>query len=110
MELDPALERQPDEPLIVKQKNSCFYGTNLAGLLIGNKVDTLIITGCSTSACVRLTAVDAFNYGFHVIIPEKAVGDRDLTMGTYALIDIDLKFGDVVPVETVVEYLAKFRS
>ncbi len=103
--LDPRLERQLDETLIRKKKSSSFWGTPLTEILIGNGVDTLIITGCSTDACVRCTAIDSLNLGLHTIIPHEAVGSRDPEQAAYALLDMDLRFGDVVSTQEVLDYL-----
>lgn len=63
VEIDPRLERQADEAIIVKKYGSCFFGTDLVTRLIIQRVDTLIVTGCATSGCVRAMAVDAMQYG-----------------------------------------------
>ena len=76
VQLAPALARQPHEPLIEKPRASAFFGTNLLAMLISARVDTVIITGCSTSGCIRATCESAHNYNFHVIVPAEAVGDR----------------------------------
>src|SRR3954471_12184680 len=75
-ELDPRLERRPDEILIEKQRASAFWGTPFQAYLPARKVDRLIITGCSTSGCVRSTAESGHNVGLHTIVSEEAVGDR----------------------------------
>lgn len=103
--LDPRLGHQPDEPWMKKTKYSCFWGTPLAEILIGNGVDTLIITGCSTDACIRATAIGSIDLGFHTIVPFDAVGSRDPDAAGYALLDIDLKYGDVVSTQEVIDYL-----
>jgi len=103
--LDPRLERQADETLIRKKKSSSFWGTPLTEILVGNGVDTLIITGCSTDACVRCTAIDSLDLGLHTIIPYEAVGSRDPEQAAYALLDMDLRFGDVISTQDVLDYL-----
>jgi nicotinamidase-related amidase len=107
IELDPRIEaeRQPDEPIIAKKHYSCFWGTSLTEILIGNRVDTLIITGCTTDSCVRATAIDSMDRGFNTIVPFEAVGSRDPEAAGYALLDIDLKYGDVVSTQEVIDYL-----
>ena len=76
VEVDSRLGRRKDELLIVKRFASCFFGTHLGSYLTSRKVDTLIVTGCTTSGCVRATAVDGMQNGFHVIVPRQCVGDR----------------------------------
>lgn len=110
LEIDTALERKPDELIIPKKHLSCFFATDLGEILVSNKVDTLIITGCSTSNCIRSTAQDTFQYGFHAIVPEEAVGDRNPARHKWGLIDIDLMWGDVVKTDAVLKYLAKFKA
>lgn len=108
-ELHPALERRPSEPLIVKPRASAFFGTNLVSHLIGQRVDTVIVTGVSTSGCIRATSESAFNYDFHVIVPREAVGDRSPSAHEANLFDIDNRFGDVVDVSETVSYLSSLR-
>ncbi len=108
MELDPILERQPDEPLVVKKFASSFFGTNLINLLTTQGVDTLIVTGATTSGCVRATVVDALQNGFHTIVVREAVGDRAPLRHYVSLLDMDCKYADVVGLDEVLEYLKKF--
>lgn len=108
MEVDPILERQPDEPLVIKKFASGFFGTNLINLLTTQGVDTLIVTGATTSGCVRATVVDALQYGFRAIVPKEAVGDRASLPHYVNLLDMDAKYADVVSVDEVLEYLKKF--
>ena len=103
--LDRRLERRSDEPLIEKQRASAFWGTPFLSYLVGRKVDTLIITGCSTSGCVRSTAESAHNHNFHAIVVQEAVGDRSDAAHACNLIDIDMRFADVVPAKEVIAYL-----
>ena len=110
VELMPELERRQDEPLIVKKHSSCFRDTTFLELLISARVDTLIITGCSTSGCVRATCEDAFTLGFHAIVPHEAVGDRDQSLAVAALVDMDVRYGDVVSVEQVLKYLERIAK
>ena len=90
---------------VIKQGSSAFFGTHLAALLIRLGVDTLIITGCTTSGCVRATAVDALQYSFRAIVPRECVADRAKGPHEANLFDINQKYGDVVPVQRVIDYL-----
>lgn len=105
VELDERLQRQDSEKLLVKKYASCFFGTDLASLLVSKRVDTLIVVGCTTSGCVRATAVDACSYGFHTIIVEEGVGDRAELPHLASLFDIDNKYGDVVGLDEATKYL-----
>lgn len=104
--IDPRLEQRPEEMTLVKKYASCFFGTDLAARLVSRKVDTLLITGCTTSGCVRATAVDACSYGFHTIVVEEAVGDRAVLPHAASLFDIDAKYGDVVTLDETLRYLS----
>lgn len=105
VELDPQLERRPNEVLINKPRASSFYSTNLLSLLVSHNVDTLIITGCSTSGCVRATAQTSHDHNFRTIIPEQAVGDRSASAHAASLFDMNARMADVVDVEEVLAYL-----
>ncbi|MBP8000850.1 MAG: isochorismatase family protein [Chloroflexi bacterium] len=104
-EIVPDLTPTPDDTVIVKQYASAFFGTALAAALTSLSVDTLILTGCSTSGCVRASAVDGMQYGFRVIIPRECVGDRHPAPHEANLFDIHAKYGDVVSQEEVMGYL-----
>lgn len=105
IELDPRLSRRENEVLIEKQRASAFWGTPLSAYLVGRKVDTLIITGCSTSGCIRATAESAHNENYHTVVVRDAVGDRHPLAHECNLTDIDLRYADVVPTERIVAYL-----
>ena len=104
-EIDPRIAPRETEPVLNKLFASGFFGTGLSSLLTAAGVDTLIITGASTSGCVRATAVDALQYGFRPVVPREAVGDRNPDAHEANLYDVDAKYGDVVPAEEVLNYL-----
>ena len=103
--LDPRLARRPEEILIEKQRASAFWGTPLSAYLIGRKIDTLIIAGCSTSGCIRGTAESGHNENYHTIVVGDAVGDRHPLAHECNLIDIDMRFADVIPTDIVLKAL-----
>jgi maleamate amidohydrolase len=105
VELDPRLERVASEPLLYKKYASAFFGTDLASRLTSRRVDTLLIAGCTTSGCVRATAVDGLQHGFRVMVVREAVGDRALAAHEQSLFDIHAKYGDVVSVEEALSYI-----
>jgi maleamate amidohydrolase len=105
IELDPRLLRAPEDLVIVKQYASAFFGTHLASTLTAKRIDTLIVTGCTTSGCVRASVVDALSHGFRPIVPVESVGDRAQEPHEANLFDIDSKYGDVVPLSEAVAYL-----
>ena len=94
-EIDERIAPQPGDLVIEKENASAFVGTHLAPTLIQNRVDTLLITGCSTSACIRATATDAKSYRFRPIIIEDCVGDRAEAAHIFTLFDIQARFADV---------------
>lgn len=106
-ELHPDLEAQPDELVLVKNYASAFFGTTLAATLTAQGVDTVIITGCSTSGCVRASAVDAMQHGFRVVVPRECVGDRHPAPHEANLFDINAKYGDVLPLASVLQLIEK---
>jgi Amidases related to nicotinamidase len=103
------LRPQPNELVIEKKYASAFFGTHLAATLTTMRVDTLIMVGCSTSGCIRASAVDGMQHGFRVIVPRECVGDRAPEPHFANLFDIDSKYGDVVSLEEVMTYLTQFN-
>jgi len=103
-ELDPRLERLPSEKIVLKRYASAFKGTNLLDMLTMLRVDTLIVTGVSTSHCVYATCRDATDC-FHVIVPREAVGERCEIAHEVFLHDIDVDLGDVMPLTEVIRHL-----
>lgn len=108
-QLDNRIGRLSGEPLMVKRCASAFFGTPLAEELRAGEVDTLIVTGCTTSGCVRATVVDAIQHGFRPIVVPEAVGDRDLQAHVQSLRDMDAKYADVVPLERALAALRSLR-
>jgi maleamate amidohydrolase len=96
---------QRGDVVIAKTWPSAFFGTDLPSYLIYHRVDTLIVTGMVTSGCVRGTAIDAFSYNLRVIVPEECVADRGQTSHKVALFEIQMKYGDVLPLHQVVSEL-----
>jgi maleamate amidohydrolase len=110
VELLPELERRPGEIFFIKQRPSCFFGTNLLSQLIGKKVDTLIVTGCSTSGCIRATCESSIDNNLHTIVPMEAVGDRCPSAHEANLFDINARYADVLPTDEVISYLDGIAS
>ena len=104
-EIDTCLEKRDDEVLIKKKFASAFFGTSLSSMLTSLKVDTLLITGCTTSGCIRATAVDAMQYGFYSIVVEECVGDRSASAHKASLSDIHTKYGDVIKLKQAKDYM-----
>lgn len=107
-DIDPRLERRADEKIVLKRYASAFKGTNLLDMLTMLRIDTLIVTGVSTSHCVYATCREATDC-FRVIVAREAVGERCELMHEVFLHDIDVDLGDVTPVADVVAYLEKVK-
>ena len=95
-EVDARLRPEAGEIVVEKQFASAFFGTGLDARLKGFGVDTLVLAGCTTSGCVRASAVDSMQYGYHTIVARDAVGDRAAGPHEANLFDIDAKYGDVM--------------
>lgn len=85
-----------DDILLPKKHPSAFFGTPLVSYLINAGTDTLVVTGCTTSGCVRGSVVDGFAYNFRVLVPEDAVYDRSATSHAVNLFDMAAKYADVM--------------
>ncbi len=99
-----------DELVITKQYASAFFGTSLASTLTSLGVDTVILMGCSTSGCIRATAVDGLQYGFRMMVVREAVGDRHPAPHEANLFDIDSKYGDVIGMDEAIAHLNQLSS
>ena len=104
-EIDPRIAPAEGEVVVEKKYPSAFFGTSLASMLVSRGLDTLILSGCSTSGCIRATAIDAVSHGYRVIVPEEAVSDRAPGPHYANLFDINAKYGDVVPLAEVLDHL-----
>jgi maleamate amidohydrolase len=105
IKVDPRLDFRPTDSLLVKKYASCFFGTDLVPRLMSQHVDTLIITGCTTSGCVRATAVDALQNGFRPMVVKEAVGDRSVAAHEQSLFDLKAKYADIVTLDETLNYL-----
>ena len=105
VEIDDRVAPEPEDYVIEKESASAFYGSHLIGYLLDQRVDTLLITGCSTSACIRATATDAKNLRLHPIVIRECVGDRVAAAHLFTLFDIQARFADVRSLDEVLEYL-----
>ena len=92
-----------------KRMASAFHETNLQSLLVWHRVDTLILTGGSTSGCVRATCVDSLSHGYRTVIAEECVADKHESPHFANLYDMAVKYADVVSAEEVIAYLDEYR-
>jgi maleamate amidohydrolase len=110
VEVDGRLSPAPSEPIVIKHGASAFHGTNLAALLIGRQIDTVIVVGATTSGCVRASVVDAVQNGFSVLVVRDCVADRAQGPHDANLFDIEQKYGDVISINDALDYLDNFNS
>jgi maleamate amidohydrolase len=98
------------ELVVVKQYASAFFGTSLASHLHAEGIDTVVMAGCSTSGCIRASAVDAVQYGFRAVVVRDCVGDRHPDPHNANLFDIDSKYGDVVSREEAIAAISNVKK
>ena len=106
----PEVQPLSNEVIIVKQYASSFFGTSLSSTLQASGVDTLIITGVSTSGCVRATAVDAIQHGFIPLVCRESVGDRNDGPHEANLFDLQAKYAEVMSEESILQYLSSLTG
>jgi nicotinamidase-related amidase len=105
-EFDDRLKIDPIKDVIyLKKMPSAFFETQLQSLLVWHQVDTVILTGGSTSGCIRATAVDSLSRGYRTIVPEEAVADKHESYHYANLTDLLLKYADVLEIKEVVSWL-----
>ena len=105
VEIDERVKLQPGDYFMRKKVFSAFIGTPLVPLLVNLNVDTLVVCGNSTSGCVRCTVADAIQYGFMAVVPEECVWDRNKWTHKASLLDIMVKYADVVPLSDVIAWI-----
>ena len=105
-----SLEPGAGELVITKQYPSAFFGTSLGATLTSQGIDTLIVTGLTTSGCVRATALDAMQNGFVPIVVADACGDRDPRPHEANLFDLQAKYADVVGETEVIAWLGDYNG
>ena len=113
---DPSTEMEPRiydadyDVIYCKTGPSIFYQTAITQFFIKERVDTVIIAGCNTSGCIRASVIDAFSYGYRVIVPEDCVGDVDEGPHKANLADVGRRYADVVALDEVMDYLDQVRK
>jgi nicotinamidase-related amidase len=106
----PEFQPQPEDVVITKMRASAFFGTPLIAQLTQRGVRTVIICGESTSGCVRATAVEAYSYGFHVVLAEECCFDRSILSHKFNLFDMHHKYADVIKTDEIVAHLDQLSS
>jgi nicotinamidase-related amidase len=110
VEIDPALGRADHEPVVVKRFPSILFGTGLHERLQAHGVDSLVLTGCTTSVCVRASAVDAMQHGYRTLVAAEAVGDFTPDLHALHLRDIGARYADVLPVDEVLAHVRRIAA
>jgi len=106
----PGVEPRSDELVVTKQYASAFFGTSLAATLHAGRIDTVLITGFSTSGCVRATALDALQNGFAPFVVRDACGDRDVRPHEANLFDLQAKYAEVISEGDSLVYVARDKG
>ena len=104
--MDPLIHH-PADFTYCKNAPSMFFQTPLISFLVKQNVDTVIVTGCTTSGCVRATIVDAFSYGFRVAVADDCCGDPDERQHRSNLEDVGRRYADVMPAAALEDYLRR---
>ncbi len=108
-ELDPRIAAAEPDVLLMKSAPSLFFATPAAAILTREGVDTVIVTGCITSGCVRASVIDAFSLGFRVMVAEDCVGDHDEAAHRQNLRDVERRYADVIDSQTAIAAIEKWR-
>lgn len=107
VETDDRIKPEPDDIRIVKKTADSFFMTPLDHILRNMGADTIIVTGCSTSGCVRATVASGADIGYKVIVPEECVAERSHEAHRYNLFDLNARYADVVSLEDVIATIEK---
>lgn len=109
VEIDSRTGVTASDPIVVKHGASAFHGTNLAAMLTAAAVDTVVVTGATTSGCVRATVVDAVQSGFIVLVPRDCCADRASKPHEANLYDIAQKYGDVTSAADILDWFEQLK-
>ena len=110
VELDPRIAAAEPDVLLMKSAPSIFFATPAAAILTKERVDTVIVTGCITSGCVRASVIDAFSLGFRVMVPHDCVGDHDQATHDQNLKDVERRYADVIDRDAAIAALDDWRT
>jgi maleamate amidohydrolase len=105
-ELDPRTYEASYDTVYAKAAPSIFFGTSAAQFFIKERVDTVFVTGCTTSGCVRASIIDAFSYGFRVMVPEACCGDQGVEAHQANLLDVARRYADVLSLDECLAYFS----
>ena len=109
-ELDPRIYDRDYDAVYCKAGPSIFFGTSVASFFAKERVDTVFVVGCTTSGCVRASVIDAFSYGFRVMVPEPCCGDQEEDAHHANLVDVGRRYADVLTLEESLAYFDAVRT
>lgn len=109
-ELDPRIAAEKPDVVLAKTAPSLFFGTPAGAVLTRERVDTVIVTGCITSGCIRATVIDAFSLGFRVQVPKDCVGDHDEVAHEQNLADVGRRYADIIDASAAVAAIERWRG
>ena len=109
VELDPRIAAAGPDVLLMKSAPSIFFATPAAAILTKERVDTVIVTGCITSGCIRASVIDAFSLGFRVMVPHDCVGDHDAVAHAQNLKDVERRYADVIDGAAAIDAIERWR-
>lgn len=108
--LDPRIAAEEPDVVLSKTAPSIFFGTAAGAILTRERVDTVIVTGCITSGCVRASIIDAFSLGFRVQVPEDCVGDQDQVAHDQNLKDVGRRYADIIDADAAIAAIEAWRQ
>lgn len=109
-ELDPRIAAEKPDVVLHKTAPSLFFATPAGSILTRERVDTVIVTGCITSGCVRASIIDAFSLGFRVQVAKDCVGDHDEAAHTQNLADVGRRYADIIDAKTAITEINRWRE
>jgi len=109
-ELDAAIYDSDYDVVVCKTGPSIFFQTPVVPFFIKERVDTVIVTGCITSGCVRASTIDSFQFGFRTIVPEDCVGDHEQQPHNDNLRDVGRRYADISSADEVLDYFEDLRT
>lgn len=110
VELDPRIAAAGPDIVLMKSAPSIFFATPAAAIFTKERVDTIIVTGCITSGCIRASVIDAFSLGFRVMVPRDGVGDHDDAAHEQNLLDVNRRYADVIDCAAAVAAIERWRA
>lgn len=110
VQIDPRIHDPAYDLTVCKKGPSIFFGTDVSHYFAKERVDTVIVTGCNTSGCIRATSIDSFSHRYRTLVPEDCVGDIEEQPHRDNLRDLGRRYVDVVDLKTVLRYLEDWHK